>query len=211
MKSQQSVRDPRLPLEQSTSDTFSIFYRRACRFEENWDDLERQYDLSKLVIHQNGASLHAEGLEPNIHRIKGLYLDFRVFELTDQTQFKRVANKIDRHFAYPDVIDLTKRLRAKWNTAPGVVTWSGFSAQELLDTAFYSLLFHSDDMEKLKKIEDFLARSDELTMHSLILIDIRNRVDCIRWLRHLLTPFSAGEQKLNMEQRLSSLPYTPRS
>lgn len=203
---EQNNYEPSQPVDQKTSDAFRVFYNRACRFEENWDDLEQQYDLNKVAIHQNGTLLHTDGLSPNIHRIKGLYLDYRVFETRDQTQLRRVVNNINKHFRYAKVCDLTGRLLEKWDTSPRVVTWSGFSAEELIDTAFYSLLFHSNDMKKLKKMEDFLARSNEVTLHTLILLDIRHRVDCIRWLRHLLTPFSLGEQKLNMDVFLSTPP-----
>jgi len=183
---------------------FRIFHRRACELERNWDDLTSAADPTLATIRRDKGALVAEGPAFNPHRIKGLYLDFRVFELNDITKFRQIANSVDKHFQYHEVQNLTKRLRAKWSEAPEVVRWSGFIAKDFMETAFYSVLFHSDDQDKVKKIDSFLERADEHTLHTLLLIDIKHRLPCLQWLCHLLTPFANGRRELNMASRLSA-------
>jgi hypothetical protein len=124
--------------------------------------------------------------------------------LKDLTKFEKIAKQVDKHFRYPEFLDLTKRLRATWSEAPEVVRWSGFSAKDLMETAFYSVLLHSNDQDKVKRIDSFLERADEHTLQILLLIDIKHRLPCLQWLRHLLTPFANGRRELNMASRLSA-------
>lgn len=166
---------------------------------KNWRDLfgdETEHVLSLMKPDQSATMML--GFDFNPHRLKGLYMDYRFFDAqTSPTNFRSVCNRVSREFSQPEVRRGIQKLRDAWDNTTDFHRWHGHPFAEMIDLLFNAALFHQDE-KKLGKFNGLMEHLDDITLHSILLVGLKDRLVCIKTLDHVLTPLREVKNSIQM-------------
>jgi hypothetical protein len=180
--------------------SLELFKQRSSILFENWSSLTSHESQFQLLLKKDvNGNIVSEGLEYDVHRVKGLYLDYRVFVANDElTNFHRVTNTIKRGFQYTECNETIDRLRLWWKKADAFKGWYGFEFDELSQVMFNAKLFHSaiDLQDKLKFVN---SKMSDNTMHAILLHGVQMRIETLKVVNGLVRHTDKDNKYLILE------------
>jgi hypothetical protein len=156
------------------------FMLRCDELWSNWQSLRKDGIKFGGGFGNNGdGRVGGPGCGVEIHRLKGLYMDFRFFWAEgERTNFRRVCSIAGRLTGEVRVHKFLAELRKDWAESGMLSEWHGYSPDQLTRLMFNGTLFHADDSFKFRiaKLRD--AMSDELAHHLLTSASTRGCWSC---------------------------------
>jgi len=87
-------------LDRNDCERLALYQRRYRVIRENYRDLIGSDKTISFSLNSEGGRVSVNELPYNIHRLKGLYLDYRGFQAQKEpTQFYQICRVVKRHFA----------------------------------------------------------------------------------------------------------------
>ncbi|SNS06446.1 hypothetical protein [Antarctobacter heliothermus] len=162
-------------IEEKDYEQFKIYCIRARQLRENWADFVRDRKTLSMNFVRTSGQVDENGSSENPHRLKGLYLDFRVFiAQQEETEFKRICNKISQKFSNDHARAFIKYEKDVWDRDNALKSWHGYDSRALVHTYFNASLFHSD-RQKRSILIDILEKVSEPALASIILLEIDSK------------------------------------
>ena len=148
-----------------------IFKRRFKLYWDNFQDL----NIGKYTgnFSKGGKYVGKFDIPVSIHRLKGLYVDFRCFYLTnDLANFDKFTSFIAKKVSNSAYDKLIAHAREEWHSKylrNGFFQFKGkpINTNELIDLWFNGYMFHSD-ARKYKYLTELLEVFEEETALSLL-------------------------------------------
>ncbi len=190
------------PITAEHADQFKLFHYRVNELQSNWDSLLSQgLRIGGSFSRDDYGRIRGDSCGVEIHRLKGLYLDFRFFYAQgERTHFYAVAKQVDRVCSDPRIRKVTTRLRSNWKEPGFLHGWHRFEPDKLFDAMFNGELFHSGK-DKVKQLERIQAvMNDELAHHCLV-DSISSRILVLRQMDVVLQPVLVGHNGLKLPER----------
>tara|TARA_Y100000780_G_scaffold230984_1_gene254539 strand:+ start:1180 stop:1785 length:606 start_codon:yes stop_codon:yes gene_type:complete len=176
--------------------TIQLFRERLAELERNWTDLESEgFTVLGWVGHNSECKLNTTGTSVNVHRLKGLYIDFRFFWGNDEpSNFYTIQKLIGKHCR--EVGSVKKALKynnQQWKRAGTGKKWHGLDTDEMINVIFYGSIIHQveDKQPALQSVKSILSQT---AVHHLLAITIRERMFPLRSLEQMLSPLTKDRQ-----------------
>lgn len=191
------VYDSTTSIDATTALRIDLFRRRATQLDENWKSLMGENTQIDFQYSFDGVQkFDSIVFEYDIHRLKGLYLDFRVFfNPREPTSYLRMLNLLKSNFKHSEVIEVADRLKMWWTNVTETEKWMGEKFLDICDLMFNSSLFHNDE-EKLKKKIMLVDRISERALHSVMLDGIFFRSQAINVVHRIVVGTSMINQRI---------------
>jgi len=174
----------------------NFYRRRVAELQQNWEELEKEgFSVSTWLGVGTDGRLSISNFPVSIHRIKGLYLDFRfLWANKEASQFLKVRNVIGRHCINSESAKAAlNEVKERWCKAAVGKRWHGLEADEMIDAIFYGSVIHEAD-DKQQALERITAVLAEPAAHHVILSVIWARMFPLKSLSWMLEPLSDENQ-----------------
>lgn len=192
-----TVYESTIPIDASAALRIELFGLRATQLDDNWKSLLGENQQIGFQYSFDGVkNFDSNVFDYDIHRLKGLYLDFRVFfSKREPTSYLRTLNLLKSNFGYSEVIEVADRLKTWWTNETEIEIWMGESFLDICDLMFNSSLFHNDE-EKLRKKIALVDRISETALHSVMLDGIFFRTQAINIVHRIIAQTSMTNQRI---------------
>ncbi|WP_323766897.1 hypothetical protein [Antarctobacter sp.] len=151
---------------------FESFCLRANQLRKNWIDFLGSRKTLAMSFDRSSGKIEENALLQNPHRLKGLFLDFRVFIARNETtEYKKICNKLTQRFTESHVREFLEYEKSVWDQESALQSWHYFSSNEIIDTYFNGRLFHTD-RSKHEKLLTVLRNMTEPALNAVILLEI---------------------------------------
>lgn len=158
--------------QQLRPETYDQVASFRLRFQELWSNWE---SLKKLGIRFGGAftnlgsgAVDGSGCGIEHHRLKGFYLDFRVFWANnEQTNYLRLSSVIGQHCSDSRLRKVLGKNNQKWKDAGFLHEWHDIKAEEMINVMFNGQLFHTAPDLRRRLLEIQSLMNHELAHHVL--------------------------------------------
>ena len=181
------------PISEEDCERLSLYKSRYVAIKKNFIDLiGNDKRISFSLSHDNGKTRTQKPLY-NPHRLKGLYLDYRVFEAKrEPTNFLKVCKILKRYFEDSRVRICVEKEIQGWNSDE-FSDWHGYKFDELVDIIFNAKLFHSDTKKQslLRVIYDNFADD---ALNTLLFHGIQMRLAQLRNIHFIIGPCNSNYQ-----------------
>lgn len=180
-------------LDEEECERFGLYQRRYLAIRENYKDLVSSNKTISFSLNSDGDRVSVNELPYNIHRLKGLYLDYRGFQAQGEpTQFHRICNDVKRRFADGGVRDLVDVEISQWK-GDELSSWHGYAFDDLIDTIFNAELFHTDP-SKQELLRDVYDNFTSEALHMLLFYGVQQRIARIRNISFIIGSCSFNHQ-----------------
>ncbi|MAY36636.1 MAG: hypothetical protein CMN84_11095 [Spongiibacteraceae bacterium] len=161
----------------------------------NWESLKRQgLTLGGSFSNRGDGRVSGPSCGIEVHRLKGLYLDFRFFwAQKEPTHFFKISSLLGKHCTDRRLHACLKSNKKQWVKAGFLHEWHGVKPEEMIDTLFNGKLFHTDPRRQERVREVQLLMSDDLAHHCLV-YSVYMRIIAIRNLNWVIQPMEADAQ-----------------
>jgi len=171
----------------------ALYRRRYLAIRDNYKDLVGEEKMISFSLDRDGGRVSVNKLPYNIHRLKGLYLDYRGFQAQrEPTQFQHVCNVVKRHFADGGVRGWVDVEMHQWRN-DALASWHGYKFDDLIDTIFNAELFHSDPT-KQEILSDVYDNFTSEALHMLLFYGVQERIARIRNINFIIGPCAFNHQ-----------------
>lgn len=176
--------------------SIQIFRDRLAELERNWSELESDgFDISGWMGHDSEHKLTSTGIPVSVHRLKGLYIDFRFFWGNDEpSNFFTIQKLIGKHCRdSKPVKNALKHNKQQWQRASAGKKWHGLDTDQMFSAIFYGTIIHQaeDKQAALQSVKNVMT---EPTAHHLLALAIQARTTPLRSLGQMLSPLSMVQQ-----------------
>ncbi len=190
------------PLPPSALEELDAFRFRFRQLWDNWASLKAQgIRLGGSFSNLGDGRVTGPGCGIEIHRLKGLYLDFRVFwSQDDKTQYLNVASLLGKHCSDGRFRRYLVKAKEDWNHAGLLSEWHGVTPDEMFKVIFNGVLFHTEpkQRERLRYIQSLMT--DDLAHHCLV-YSVYMRLIVIRNLNWVIEPLMLEQQYLRLPKK----------
>lgn len=185
--------------------TVNFFRRRLAELESNWTELENEgFSVSEWVGRDSDGKVSISAAPVSVHRLKGLYMDFRFFwGKKESSHFDKIQKLIGKHCNKTEVVkECLKENKKQWERAGAGETWHGLATDKIISVIFYGSIMHErdDHQATLKRINEMLT---EPAIHHFLASAIWEKTFPLRNLRWMLEPLSADNQAIQVLDTLS--------
>lgn len=191
--------DVQIPLTKKMSqeqiEQIVLFRERFQELWANWESLKNLgIELGGNFTNIGGNMVSGPGCGVEIHRLKGYYLDFRVFYADNElTNFNTIKNLLGQHCDDEIFRGYLKKSKKEWLAEDSLYEWHGVNADEMIDVLFNGRLFHSDTKKRARFLEIQKLMKDELA-HKFLTNNIYKRMLVIRNINWMIEPLNLDSQ-----------------
>ncbi|WP_447957400.1 hypothetical protein [Vreelandella sp. EE7] len=184
------------PMDDETLRTIQFFRDRLAELERNWSELESEgFTVSGWVGHDSEGKFNATGIPVSVHRLKGLYIDFRFFWGNEEpSHFFTIQRLIGKHCRESGAVKAAlKHNKQQWQRAGAGKKWHGLDTEEMIRAIFYGSIIHQaeDKQAALQNVKSVLS---EPAAHHLLASTIWARTYPLRSLEWMLSPLTKDQQ-----------------
>ena len=185
---------------QSMQSFSAKFHELEANFQEMVGDLGYLQASLRVVK----GKIYANPTPVSRHRIKGLLVDYRLFHHPDpkKTELLKISGIISRLCAHSFVLDELNRQSDAWKTPQIPMTgWHNeFSVSDVIETAFNTKIFHSDDLPRFsdKNKDALLSSFDQNALYWGLMLIVMARLNCLGAVNWMIAPILRGQNALQM-------------
>lgn len=178
---------------------FNLFDIKCVELSKNWDSLIKSgLRLGGNFTNHEDGTISGPGCGVEIHRLKGLYLDFRFFHADKEpTNYFKIANLVGGNCDDGRIRLMLKRDRKVWNDSGLLKSWHGYTADQLIRTLFNGHYFHSVDEERLGAKDIYTVLGSDVANHELTYC-IFHRMRVVRRLNWICEPIRLGQKYIRL-------------
>jgi len=175
------------PLNSTELWSIEVFKLRTRNLIENWKSFRDGKTSFQFGLQKDpDGKVRSTGDVHDFHRVKGLYLDYRVFVANDEpSNFLRVTNIIKKRFRSIEVVELVDRIRSMWKSADGMGAWHGLDFDQISNVLFNASMFHTaQDLQT--EYAELLANLDDSAIQGILLAGISFRIEVLKMLHGIV-------------------------
>jgi hypothetical protein len=172
------------------------------KFQElwsNWESLKSQgIMLGGNFSNHGDGKVSGPGCGIEIHRLKGLYMDFRFFWAKgDPTSYSKITSLLGKHCSDSRLRQCLRRSKEQWKEAGILYEWQGIKSDEMIDIMFNAELFHvePDKRERMQYVQTIM--NDDLAHHCLV-YSVYMRILVIRNINWIIQPLQQDFQCIRL-------------
>jgi hypothetical protein len=170
-----------------------LFRLKSRELWSNWDSLKSQgLSLGGHFSNHGGGRVSGPGCGVEVHRLKGIYLDFRFFWAErEPTNFFKVTSLLGKCCSDTRLHQCLSSNKEQWKEAGFLHEWHGIKPDEMIDVLFNGELFHTDPAkrERMRQVQTLM--SDDLAHHCLV-YSVYTRMLSIRNIDWIIQPLRSG-------------------
>lgn len=184
------------PMGEQELRTVQFFRGRLAELERNWSELENEgFTVSGWLGRDADGKIATTGVPVSIHRLKGLYVDFRFFwGDKEPSNFFKIERLIGKHCNTSTAVTAALKANKKqWQDAGGGNRWHGLDTDEMIRAIFYGSIIHEAE-DKQAALEQVNSVLSEPAAHHILASTIWARTYPLRSLDWMLSPLREDRQ-----------------
>lgn len=190
------------PIGQPQIDQLALFKAKYNELRKNWVALEGDgVKLSGWVgIDEEGKS-SSTGSGIDIHRLKGLYVDFRHFILErDLVHFCKIRNIVQSYVHKPPAVRCLNSIKDHWQRSDSSTGFSQYPIEELMELTFNADVFHVRDKAVIERLECIKEEVSDSLRTQLVVAAIFEKMHAVGNLVWVIEPLSVECQKIRVPE-----------
>lgn len=184
------------PMGEQELRTVQFFRDRLAELERNWSELEdEEFTVSGWLGRDADGKIATTGIPVSIHRLKGLYVDFRFFWGNDEpSHFFTVQRLIGKHCNTSTAVKAALKANKKqWQDSGAGTKWHGLDIEVMIHAIFYGSIIHEAE-DKQAALEQVNSVLSEPAAHHILASTIWARTHALRSLDWTLSPLREDRQ-----------------
>ena len=184
------------PVSGQALEQIDFYRRRVAELQRNWDELESNgFSVSAWIGAGSDGKLNTSSMPVSIHRLKGLYIDFRFLWGNDEPScFNKIQKLVGKNCNNSESVKRCLQANKKqWDQAVVGKQWHGLNAEQMTSAILYGAVIHeaADKQASLAQINSLLSES---AAHHMLASTIWARMFPLKSLVWMLEPLTADEQ-----------------
>lgn len=188
------------PIGEEQIDQLDLFKSKYGQLRENWLSLEMSgANLSGWAGLDQEGKKSSTGLGVDIHRLKGLYVDFRHFILEkDLVCFYKVRNLVQSYAHESPAVNCLESIKKHWQRSDKSTKYSDVSTEELIDLTFNADVFHVRDKAVIQSLASIREKINDSLRHHLVVSAVIEKMHALEKLAWVIEPLTIDYQKIRV-------------